>query len=156
MAGGWVSGVDIFFMEDEVGGRAGGWMWGVCVSCLGIWGGGLGNEVLKLYVQRVVPGILYQPGGAGGRGFSGVLELLLFIKPTVGSASITREKTCGMRAVRPTRKDSVGDILVDGESEGCRLTHVQKARREGNPRQLQVRERAGRESWGGSGWGRSE
>ena len=46
------------------------------------------------YVQRDVPGMWYQPGGDGGRGLSspGMSTLMLFVKPTAGSAGMLMEK----------------------------------------------------------------
>lgn len=89
--------------------------------------------VLKEHVQRDVPGMLYQPGGEGGRGLSPrVSTLMMFVKPTAGFAGMLIGKACGMRAVRPRRKKSVEDITVDGKREFCRVTQVRKARREAN------------------------
>ena len=77
---------------------------------------GVREAARKGYVQRDVPGMLYQPGGEGGRGLSpGVSTLMMFVKPTAGFAGMLIEKACGMRAVRPRRKKSVEDITVDGK-----------------------------------------
>lgn len=85
-----------------------------------------------IYVQRDVPGMLYQPpGGDGGRGLSAVVSTVMaFAKPSEGFAGMVIEKVCGMRVVRPRRKESVGDIVVDVGRERCRLMQVQKTRRE--------------------------
>ncbi len=83
------------------------------------------------YVQRVVPGMWYQGGGEGGRGLlPEKLAMMLFVKPTAGSAGMLREKACGMRAVRPRRKESVGYMVVGCTRENCRLMQVQRAGRE--------------------------
>lgn len=59
----------------------------------------------------------YGRGCGGGRGLTVVSTLMLFVKPTARSAGMVREKACGMRAVRPRRKERVGDIAVCGTLE---------------------------------------
>ncbi len=74
---------------------------------------------MRVNVQRVVPGMWYQGGGAGGRGLlPEKLAMMLFVKPTAGSAGMLREQACGMRVVRPRRKESVGYIVVGKLYEG--------------------------------------
>ena len=68
------------------------------------------------YVLRVVPGILYPNGSDGGRALSfGKSALMMLVRPRAGVAGTLMGKACGMRAARPRKKESVGDIVADGE-----------------------------------------
>lgn len=81
----------------------------------------------------------YQPGGDGGRGLSpGTSTVMAFVKPNEGFAGMLREKACGMKMVRPRRKETVGDIVVDVRRGKRRLMQVPKARRGECSRQMQV------------------
>lgn len=97
-----------------------------------------------MYVQRSVPGILYERSDGGGRGGRGLGPEGRFIRLRAGFAGMLAEKACGMRAVRQRRKESVGDIVGGysnraehcrqanagteklGEKKGCEWMHVQR------------------------------
>ena len=70
----------------------------------------------------------YQPPGDGGRGLASDRTAVPGSdRPPAGLAGMLREKD--MRATRPSRKENVGDIVVNAEREKCRLMQEQKTRR---------------------------
>ena len=113
MAVDWGSLVLAIAVCEKRGGRK-----GVDLIHWGLKGGDL-KAATKIYIQRPVWGIGYQPGGGGGRGgrglTAGVTRLRTFVPPPAGFAGILTAS--GMRAVRPRREYSVGYIIVNGSRE---------------------------------------